>query len=162
MAKQWLPASNLLRIPILTTGLRKNPTIYKYAANRYGNRASIQQEQTTTLIQAPAVAAIVKTRADKNDEARMNKAKAIMQLLLACKGTNADGAAILIPAELDLSFEDLLQEMPRNAFRNLNMPFRTNIEGKKESNPVHLLYFATHFTYVVITPIFTAAFMGGH
>jgi hypothetical protein len=42
------------------------------------------------------------------------------------------------------------------------MLFRTNIEGKKESDPMHLLYFATHFPYVVITPIFTAAFMGGH
>jgi hypothetical protein len=65
----------------------------------------------------------------------MSKAKAIMQPLLAREGTNADGAAILIAGELDLSFKDLLQETPRNAFQNLNMLFRTNIEGKKRAIP---------------------------
>jgi hypothetical protein len=108
------------------------------------------------------VATVVKTRADRNDEVRVNKAKATIQLLLAREGINADGEAVLIPGELDPSFEDLLQETPRNAFRNLSMLFKTHIEGTKETDPMHLLYFATHFPYVMITPIFAAAFMGGH
>jgi hypothetical protein len=42
------------------------------------------------------------------------------------------------------------------------MLFRTNIEGKKERDPMHLMYFSTLFPYVIITAIFTAALMGGH
>jgi hypothetical protein len=142
--------------------IMQNPTTYQEVASRLGNRASTLQDQATTQIQAPVIATVVKTRADKNDEARMLKAKAVMQLLLAREGTNADGEAILIPGELDLSIDDLFLETARNACRNLNMLFRTNIEGKKESDPMHLLYFATHFPYVMITPIFTGAFMAGH
>jgi hypothetical protein len=42
------------------------------------------------------------------------------------------------------------------------MMFRTDIEGKKEKDPMHLMYFPTLFPYVIINAIFTAALMGGH
>jgi hypothetical protein len=93
----------------------------------------------------------------------MNKLKASMQLFLVRPGTsNVDGTDILIPSALDETYEDLLQETPQNAFRNLNMLFRTNIEGKKEKDPMNLMYFSTLFPYVIINAIFTAALMGGH
>jgi hypothetical protein len=42
------------------------------------------------------------------------------------------------------------------------MLFRTNIEGKKEKDPIHLIYFFTISPYVIINAIFTATLMGGH
>ena len=142
--------------------ISNNPTIYQDTAIRYSNPTPIQQEAAIPTPTLP-VASIVKTQADKTNEARMNKAKASMQLFLVRPGTsNVDGTDILIPSALDETYEDLLQETPRNAFRNLNMLFRTNIEGKKEKDPMHLMYFSTIFPYVIINAIFTAALMSGH
>jgi hypothetical protein len=123
----------------------ENPTIYQDIASWYSLPAPSQE--AAIPIQVQPVATIVKTRADKTNEARMNKSKASMQLFLVRPGTsNIDGTHILIPSPLDETYKDLvLQETPRNAFRNLNMLFRTNIKGKKERDPMHLMYFYTLF-----------------
>lgn len=141
--------------------IKENPNTYHQLVGQFGaSQQSVPPPPPTA--QVSTVATIVKTRADKNDEVRMLKSKAILQLLLAREGTNSDGAPILIPGELDLSAEDLLQETPRNAFRNLLMLFRTKIETKKEREPMHLMYYSAHFPYIIINPIFTAAFLSGH
>jgi hypothetical protein len=143
--------------------ISENPTIYHDTAIRYSNPASNQHQEAAIPTPTQQVATVVKTRADSNDESRMKKAKASMQLFLVRPGTsNVDGTDILITSGLDPTYEDLLQETPRNAFRNLNMLFRTDIEGKKERDPMHLMYFSTLFPYVIINAIFTAALMGGH
>jgi hypothetical protein len=90
----------------------ENPTIYHDTAIQYRNPTPIQQEAVTPT-QTQPVATIIKTRADKTDEACMNKSKASMQLFLVRPVTsNVDGTDILIPSALDETYEDLLQETP--------------------------------------------------
>lgn len=108
-------------------------SIRKKFAISYGNHAHRQEP----LAAHPSTVAtsIVKTRANKNNKVCMNKkSKAIVQLLLGHKGTNPNDTPILIPGELDLSLEDLLQETPCNAFHNLLMLFHTKIETKKNTS----------------------------
>jgi hypothetical protein len=141
--------------------IQQNPTIFQEKVGQYSNLHPTPPAPSAAY--APSsVATIIKTRADRNKEVRISKTKAKIQLMLARPGLNSDGAPILIPGRLDETFEDLLQEKAKDAFRSLYSLFYRKIEGKKDSDPMHLMHWTVNFPYVAVNPIFTGSFLSGH
>ena len=109
--------------------------------------------------------AIVKTqtRSDKQEENRVIKGRTITSLLLAREGTNVDGEPILIPGELDESFEDTLSETPRNACKDYVQLFRSKIEQMRDvsSDGSSAMSYVTRFPFAAINVAFSSALQKG-
>jgi hypothetical protein len=136
----------------------QHPEIYEPIVRALTPSVTLQP----AVIQASPEAIVkTQTRADKQDEYRVLKGKTITSLLLARESTNAEGTKILIPADIDATFDDTLLETPRNACKEYQQLIRAKVEEMKSSSTDGAMSYVIKFPWATINVPFSSALQKG-